>query len=155
MSRFRGEFNCTVDDKGRIKMPVSLRAQFPKEDDGKFMMKKGLDDCLEIYPMKTWEKEEAKLEMLDKYNPVHRHFASGFTIGLMESSFDNSDRFLIPKNMMKYISNAREVIVKGDLDCIQIWDLNKYEQFTNGNLGNIHSLSIEVSKYLNEQQAKK
>lgn len=155
MITFRGEFNCSVDDKGRIKLPVSLKAQFPKEDDGKFMLKKGLDECLEIYPLATWLKEEDRLRKLDKYNPVHRAFHNGFTIGLIEIGLDGSDRFLIPKNLMKYISNSREVILKGELDCIQIWDVNRYEQFTNGNLGNMHNLSIEVSKYLNEQEAKK
>lgn len=150
MSTFRGQFNCTIDDKGRIKMPVSLKAMLPPDEKGRFMLKKGLDDCLEIYTLSGWYKEEERLKKLDKYNPIHRHFKTTFTIGLMEMCLDGADRFLIPKNLMEYIQYSREVILKGELDCIQIWSEAKFNEFISGNLSNMHQYSIEVSNYLNE-----
>ena len=68
----------------------------------------------------------------------------------MEMSLDGADRFLIPKNLMEYIQHSREVILKGELDCIQIWSESKFNEFINGNLSNMHQYSIEVSNYLNE-----
>jgi MraZ protein len=72
MDSFRGQFNCNVDDKGRIKLPVLFKSQFPAADEGRFMLKKGLDDCLEIYSLAGWRLEEDKLRLLDRYNPTHR-----------------------------------------------------------------------------------
>lgn len=155
MSTFRGQFNCTIDDKGRIKMPVSFKTQFPAEDKGCFILKKGLDDCLEIYPLATWEQEEEKLRKLDRYNPVQRAFYSTYTIGISDMALDSADRFLIPKSLMGYINNTREVILKGELDCIQIWEANRFNEFVANNLANMHQYSIEVSNYLNELERKK
>ena len=155
MDSFRGQFNCNVDDKGRIKLPVLLKAQFPAEDEGKFMLKKGLDDCLEIYTLAGWRLEEDKLRMLDRYNPTHRKFRGQFTEGLIELSLDSSDRLLVPKSLMQYIHNAREVIVKGELDCIQIWDVKAFEKFMDSDPTELHNMSIEISKYIDEQKAKK
>ncbi|MCS6820129.1 MAG: division/cell wall cluster transcriptional repressor MraZ [Chitinophagales bacterium] len=155
MNTFRGQFNCTIDDKGRIKMPVSFKAQFPPEDKGVFMLKKGLDDCLEIYPLATWQKEEEKLRKLDRYNPVHRAFYSTYIIGLTEITLDSADRFLIPKSLMGYINNAKEVVLKGELDCIQIWDVNTFNEYVANNLAKMYQHSIEVSNYLNELEKRK
>jgi MraZ protein len=154
MSNFLGEYSCSVDDKGRVKMPVSLKVQFPAEDGGKFMIAKGLDDCLVIYPMESWKEQEKRLRKLDKFNPEHRQFINGITIGLTQMELDSNDRLLISKQLMKYIGNAREVIVKGDFDQIQIWDASKYEQYTQLNIANMPDISRTVSKYLNEQEEK-
>ena len=146
--RFIGEIQCAVDDKGRIKMPASLAKQFPVEDQSRFMIAKDLEDCLVIYPLKTWEQQEAKLSKLNDFNPTHRAFKHAITVGLTEMELDNAGRFLISKSLMKYVANAKEVILKGQFDRIQIWEVSKYEQYINGNIGNITAIAEDVSKYL-------
>jgi DNA-binding transcriptional regulator/RsmH inhibitor MraZ len=68
---------------------------------------------------------------------------------------DSSDRLLIPKSLVQYIHNAREVIVKGELDCIQIWDAKAFAKFMESDPTDLHNMSIEISKYIDEQKAKK
>ncbi|MBS1595595.1 MAG: MraZ N-terminal domain containing protein, partial [Bacteroidetes bacterium] len=63
--RFLGEINCSVDDKGRVKMPVSFSRQFAEGDKGRFMIARDLDDCLVIYPLETWKAQEEKLRQLN------------------------------------------------------------------------------------------
>ncbi|HRN93544.1 MAG: hypothetical protein M9931_00735 [Chitinophagales bacterium] len=155
MGKFRGQFNCSVDDKGRIKMPVSFKQQFDPADKGSFMIKKGLDDCLEIYPLAIWTKEEERLDRLDDYNPIHRAFRGTFILGITELTLDGSDRFLIPKSLMGYLNNTREVIMVGDLNLIKIWEPSKLHDFTSVTLPNMHQYSIEVSNYLNELERNK
>lgn len=149
--KFLGEITCTVDDKGRIKMPSSFFKQFPAEDKGCFYIAKDIDDCLVIYPMQTWAEQEAKLRKLNTYNPEHRNFINGITAGLTEVEFDNSGRFLISKQLMRYIGNAKEVVLKGMFDKIQIWESSKYDQFIASQHGNISHLADVVSKYLDEK----
>ena len=152
--RFLGEIQCSVDDKGRIKMPSSLKKQFPVEDNGKFMIAKDIEDCLVVYPMQTWEKQEQTLRKLNDFNPSHRAFKNAITVGLTEIELDNADRFLIAKSLMKYVSNAKEVILKGQFDRIQIWEAGKYEQYIQGNLSNINALADNVSSYLDSLEKK-
>lgn len=152
--RFLGEIQCSVDDKGRIKMPSSLNRHFPKEDGKRFMIAKDIEDCLVIYPLSTWDKQEQKLSKLSDFNPTHRAFKNAITVGLTEIELDSADRFLISKSLMKYISNAKDVILKGQFDRIQIWEVSKYEQYIQGNIGNIAEIANDVSKYLDSLENK-
>src|ERR1700722_14862344 len=145
---FLGQFDCTMDDKGRIKMPVALRKQFPQKDGNKFMIARDIADSLVIYPMSTWEQQEAKLRKLNSFSPEHQQFIDAVTAGLNEVEMDGNDRFLISKSLMKYLGNGKDVILKGKFDRIQIWDASKSEQFTQGNISNIKDLASNAAKYL-------
>ncbi|HWB63766.1 MAG TPA: division/cell wall cluster transcriptional repressor MraZ [Chitinophagales bacterium] len=153
---FRGQYDCTMDDKGRIKMPAALRKQFPAEDGARFMIAKDIEDCLVIYPMKTWEKQEALLAKLNPFNLKHQQFINAITVGLTEMEMDNADRFLVAKSLVKYLGGNKEVILKGKNDRVQVWDANKYEQYTQGNIANIQALADEAAAHLdslNEDKA--
>ncbi len=146
--RFLGEINCSVDDKGRVKMPVSFSRQFADGDKGRFMIARDLDDCLVIYPLETWKAQEEKLRQLNPFNPTHRAFTNAITVGLTEVEMDSADRFLISKQLMRYIGSAKEVVLKGQFDRIQVWEATKYEQYIAGHLSNVQQLAAEVSQYL-------
>ena len=152
--RFLGEINCSVDDKGRVKMPVSYSRQFPETDKSRFMIAKDLEDCLVIYTLEGWKAQEEKLKQLNPFNPKHRAFINAITVGLTEVERDNADRFLISKQLMKYIGNAKEVILKGQFDRIQVWEATKYDQYIQGNLANMQDLAAEVSQYLDSVEKK-
>ncbi|MFN8287919.1 MAG: division/cell wall cluster transcriptional repressor MraZ [Chitinophagales bacterium] len=145
---FRGQFDCTMDDKGRIKMPSLLRKQFPAEDGSRFMLAKDIEDCLVIYPMKTWEKQEALLAKLNPFSLKHQQFINAITVGLTEIEMDSADRFLVGKSLMKYLGNSKEIVLKGKFDRIQVWDAAKYEQYTQGNISNIQGLAEEAAAHL-------
>lgn len=153
---FRGQYDCTMDDKGRIKMPSSLRKQFPAEEKGSFMLAKDIEDCLVIYPMKEWEEQEAQLMKLNQFDPTLRQFASTMMIGLTEVQFDNADRFLVQKSLTKYLGNSKDVVLLGRFNRIQIWDAAKLEQYNNSGLANIKELAQEAATYIDklEQQEK-
>jgi MraZ protein len=133
-------------------MPVSFSRQFPEPDKGRFMIAKDLDDCLVIYTLESWKAQEEKLKQLSQFNPVHRAFISAITVGLTEVEMDNADRFLISKQLMKYIGSAKDVILKGQFDRIQVWDSSKYEQYIQGSLANMQHLAADVSQYLDSKK---
>ena len=149
--RFLGEINCSVDDKGRVKMPVSYSRQFPETDKSRFMIAKDLEDCLVIYTLSGWKAQEEKLKQLNPFNPKHRAFINAITVGLTEVEMDNADRFLISRQLMKYIGNAKEVILKGQFDRIQVWESSKYDQYIQGNIANMQDLAADVSQYLDSK----
>lgn len=146
-----------MDDKGRIKMPSSLRKQFPTADANKFMIAKDIEDCLVIYPLKTWEQQEALLRKLNPFNTNHQKFVNAVTNGLTEIELDSADRFLVSKSLTRYLGGGKDVVMKGKFDRIQVWDAAKYEQYTQGNISNIQGLADEAASYLdslNEEKGK-
>ena len=150
--RFLGEINCSVDDKGRVKMPVTFARQLPETDKGRFMIAKDLDDCLVIYTLEGWKAQEDRLRQLNPFDPRHRAFINAITVGLTEVEMDNADRFLISRQLMKYIGNAKDVVLKGQFDRIQVWEATKYDQYIQGNLANMTDLAAGVSQYLDSKK---
>jgi MraZ protein len=139
-----------MDDKGRIKMPGVLRKQFGAAEGNKFMIARDIEDCLVIYPMQTWEKQEALLRKLNPFNTSHQKFINAVTVGLSEVEMDSADRFLVSKSLIKYLGTGKDIVMKGKFDRIQVWDAGKYEQYTQGNISNIQGLADEAAKYLDE-----
>ena len=152
---FRGQFDCTMDDKGRIKMPATLRKQFPGEDNNRFMIAKDIEECLVIYPLKTWEEQEAILAKLNPFNTQHQKFYNAITVGLTEVEMDSADRFLISKSLQKYLGATKDIVLKAKRDRIQVWDAAKFEQYTQVNIANIQPLADEAAKYLDDLEKNK
>ena len=124
-----GEYNCTLDAKGRCLIPSALRKQLPDSEQADFVLNKGLDNCLIMFPAKIWQRELAKIQSLNMYETQNRTFARVFLSGATEISLDSSDRMLIPKNLMEKAGLTKEVILLAQLDRIEIWDKATYEKW--------------------------
>jgi transcriptional regulator MraZ len=129
MMVFRGEFDCTMDEKGRIKMPASFRKKFPVEDGGKCIIAKDLENCLAIYPIKVWDQREVFLNTLNPFDFKHRRFRDIITAGLTEVEMDGTDRFLVTRSLIKYLGNGKDVVMIGKDDYIQVWDATKHSEY--------------------------
>ena len=124
---FIGEYNHTLDKKGRIIIPSKFR---PNLGD-KFIMTKGLDNCLFIYPMEEWEKFEDKLKTLPLTNRDARAFVRFFFAGATECSLDKQGRILIPANLRSHSNLEKDAIVIGVSTRIEIWSEDDWEDYTN------------------------
>lgn len=147
---FRGEYECTMDEKGRIKMPAALRKQFASGKETRFVLVKDLEDCLVIYSNKSWSELEAKLRRLNSFNLDHQRFVNLVTTGWTEVEIDSADRFLISTSLKKYLGNGKDILLKGKFDKIQVWDAKKYEQASQVNHSNSEFLAAKVADYLDE-----
>lgn len=147
---FRGDYECTMDEKGRIKMPAALRKLFAAENETRFVLVKDLQDCLAIYPMKNWLEVEARLEKLNPFNMSHQRFIDLVTTGWTEVEIDSADRFLVSTSLRKFIGSGKDILLKGKQKKIQIWDEKKYGKMNETNRSEAEQLSAEVAKYLDE-----
>ena len=152
---FRGDYECTMDEKGRIKMPSSLRKQFVAGKDNKFVLVKDLEDCLVIYTMKSWNELEAKLRKLNSFNLDHQRFINLVTTGWTEVEIDSADRFLVSTSLKKYLGNGKDILLKGKFDKIQVWDASKYSQTSQVNHANSEYLAKGVADYLDGLEKEK
>ena len=121
---FYGANYNTLDAKGRLIVPKQFREQLGES----FMMTKGLDGCLYVFPMNEWNSFEEKLAALPLTNKnaraVVRHFAAGATLCEM----DKQGRILVPEVLRDFAHLQREVVVEGSMKRIEIWSRELYDR---------------------------
>ena len=101
MSHFLGEFDCKLDDKGRMMIPSSLKKQLHEMEDG-LVINRGFEKHLVIYTKKEWNKIVDELNRLNQYEKRTRDFIRYFTRGATELIPDTANRVLLPKNLLEY-----------------------------------------------------
>ncbi len=124
-----GEYACKVDDKGRVALPASFRANSTTSE-LQFTLKKDLFfDCLVLYTMSEWEKQVADMDSkLDPYNPADISLRRKFFRDATVVEVDASGRILIPKRLWELIGVEKEVVFAGQNTKIEIWSKQGYEQ---------------------------
>ena len=147
-----GSYECKVDTKGRIMMPVSLKKQLSKLVNEGFVLKRAVfNPCIEMYPLKEWSKLMNKLNGLNRFNKKNNDFIRRFTAGVKKVDMDISGRFLIPKDLIKYASIDKQIVVSSAVNILEIWDKSTYENVINEAAINFGSLAEEVMGDKNDE----
>ena len=149
MTAFIGEFNCKLDEKGRLSIPSKLRAQFPEAAGNMLVVNRGFEQCLVLYTKEDWLTETAKLTAVDDFmSPEIRRFKRIFTNGANLVQIDTAQRILIPKKLLEYASLQDEVVLVANGNKIEIWDQALY----NSEL-NVDSAELsELAKLFHQQK---
>ena len=124
---FMGEYNHTIDAKGRLIIPSKFRELLGEE----FVLTKGLDGCLSIYPMDEWKAFEEKLRALPLTNKNARTFTRFFVAGATNCELDRQGRVLVPQPLREFAGLEKEVVLTGNLDRIEIWSKEKWSENCN------------------------
>ena len=125
-----GEFEHSLDAKGRLIMPAKLRETIGD----KFVVTKGLDGCLFAFSIEEWSNFEEKLKSLPLSNRNSREFTRFFLSGATECEIDKQGRFLIPTNLRETASLQKEVVIIGVGTRIEIWDKEKCNSYNDENI---------------------
>ncbi|ADY55001.1 Protein mraZ [Syntrophobotulus glycolicus DSM 8271] len=123
---FMGEYLHTIDNKGRLIVPVKFRESLGDH----FIATKGLDNCLFIFPLKEWKSFEEKLKQLPISRPNARSFVRFFFSGAAECELDKQGRILLPANLREYASLDKDVILAGVMNRIEIWDNSRWKDYS-------------------------
>ena len=119
-----GEYEHSLDSKGRLIMPAKLR-----EDIGeKFIITKGLDGCLFAFSIQEWQNFEQKLRSLPISNKDARAFSRFFFAGAIDCEIDKQGRFLISSNLREFAELTKEVVIIGMDSRIEIWNKEKWQK---------------------------
>lgn len=125
-----GEYQHTLDLKNRIIIPAKFR-----EDLGnKFIITKGLDGCLYVYPLSEWEILQGKLKTLPLTNKDARFLVRFFFSGATEIEMDKQGRGVIPQNLKEYVTIEKEIVSIGVLSRIEIWSKEKWIQYNEADI---------------------
>lgn len=124
---FLGEYEIKLDAKGRMRLPGTLKQQLNPEVKGRFVINRGFEECLEIYPLDVWQKVRAKVERLNQFKKKERAFIRYFLRGATEIVLDGADRLNIPKHLLDYAGIASDAIITPGKNTLELWDKTKYE----------------------------
>ena len=121
---FMGEYNHTIDPKGRLIIPAKFREALGDE----FVVTKGLDGCLFVYANTEWNNFEEKLRTLPLTNKNARQFTRFFLAGAAACEVDKQGRILIPQVLREFAKLEKDVVLVGVASRIEIWSKEVWEE---------------------------
>ena len=125
---FIGEYHHSLDDKGRLTIPSKLRDELKYD----FILTRGLDGCLFIYPKNEWENIIAKYRELPNTKDA-RNFMRFFLSGATTCEFDKQGRINIPTPLMEHASLTKDCVIIGVNERLEVWDKERWDNFIDTN----------------------
>jgi MraZ protein len=129
MPSFLGEFEATLDPKGRFLLPAGFKRQIPEGESTRFVINRGFEKCLSLYPMSSWQPLYDQISTLNDFDPKVREFRRYFLNGAIIVEPDSAGRLLIPQNLKDYAGLGKDIVLAAAVNKIEIWDKEKYQKF--------------------------
>lgn len=134
---FMGEYHHSIDEKGRLIMPSKFRYDLGET----FVITRGIDSCLFVYPMETWNKLTNKLNELSFTKKDVRSFQRFFLSAATICEFDKQGRINVTSPLADYAGLTKECVVIGVNDRIEIWSKYTFDNFLNENIDNVSDIA--------------
>ncbi len=144
MSQLFGEHDCKLDAKSRMRIPSPLLKQLGEEGPHSFVLNRGLEKCLILYPKGIWDKTVEEINKLNPFVEANRKFSRFFYRGATKLITDSADRILVPKRLAEYAGIKKEVIVIGLNNRIEIWAAEKYDDLMDEDAEEFSDLAQQV-----------
>ncbi|MDZ4839484.1 MAG: division/cell wall cluster transcriptional repressor MraZ [Bacteroidota bacterium] len=139
-----GEFECKLDDKSRFILPAMLKKQLPNEQSDTFVINRGIENCLVLYPKYEWNQLVEKISQLNQFVKKNRDFVRHFYRGATELTLDSANRLLLPKTLKEYAGIQKDMIMTANINKMEIWDKSIYEKMLNEEPDDFSSMAEEV-----------
>jgi len=124
MTGFLGEYEATLDAKGRFLLPAGFKRQLAEGE-----ANRGFETSLALYPLSTWEPLFARISQLNEFDPKQRAFKRAFLNGATYVEPDTAGRILVPPSLKGYAELTKDMVLMATGEKLEIWDSNKYKQF--------------------------
>ena len=144
MGHLIGEYECRLDSKGRFVLPAGLKKQLMPGDQERFVVNRGFEKNLTLYPDSEWTKISREVNALNLYNKKNREFVRYFFRGATELSTDAANRMLLPKSLLDYAGIDKDIVLFAYGQRIEIWARDVYENMMRNEPEDFSSLAEEV-----------
>jgi len=119
---FTGEYNNSLDDKNRLNIPAKFRKSLDPVNDRTFILTRGFDQCLLLYPLNEWQEVETQLSQLSSILSRDRDFVRSITRHATPVQYDSQGRIQIPETLIIFSGIKKDVHVIGMIKKIELWD---------------------------------
>jgi MraZ protein len=141
---FRGQYNYSVDAKGRVSIPARLRKHINPEANDTVVMTQGTSKCIDVYPYDQWQNVENRLLQLNSFDPEHSKFIRMISQYATEDVLDSQARILIPQFLLDYAGIEKEVLILGVLKKIELWNPDVYKEYINNSGDTYEEIAAKV-----------
>ncbi len=144
MRHLLGEYECKTDAKGRFMLPSALKKQLSPGDQERFVINRGFERNLTLYPESEWLKISNEVNALNLYNKKNREFVRYFFRGASELRLDAAGRLLLPRSLVEYSGIGKEIVLFAYGNRIEIWARESYASMLDNEPEDFSSLAEEV-----------
>lgn len=141
---FYGEYEHTLDKKGRIIIPSKFREALKDHYVEKFFVTRGLDKCLFVFSEDEWKLQEQKFKNISFTRPESRRFNRMFFSGACEVLCDKQGRILLPAYLKTYAAIKRDVAIIGVSNRFEIWDLDTWRGFYSSSIDTFEDVAEKL-----------
>ncbi len=125
---FIGEFSYTIDAKGRLNIPSKFRQSLSKDNKNTFVIARGLDQCIWVYPLIEWKQIEKNLRDLSSLSITHRRFIRNTARYATPSTYDKQGRVMLNSSLIEFANLDKDVLIIGMINKMEIWNPNILEE---------------------------
>jgi len=145
--RFAGEYSNTLDLKNRVNIPAKFRKALDPINDRTFVITRGFDPCLSLYPISEWNIVEQQLASLSSIRNRNREFVRSIVRYASYVQYDKQGRIIIPDNLKIYADIEKEVAIIGIISKIELWSPEKIKKYDNNqmNIDDFDDLADDIS----------
>ncbi|MGE5314708.1 MAG: division/cell wall cluster transcriptional repressor MraZ [Acidobacteriota bacterium] len=144
MSSFKGSYQFTVDSKGRINLPAKMRKNIAPEAGDTFVLTRGYETCIFVYPNDEWMLLEESIRKLRSTDPKHRQFMRTLLELATEVQIDSASRLMLPKDLLQFAKIDNEVKIIGVLDHIEVWNPAVYAGYQEARVETYEDIAATV-----------
>lgn len=134
---FIGEHHHTIDDKGRLIIPAKFRDELGEN----FIVTRGIEKCLFVYSLSSWEKITEKLESLPFTKKDARQFTRFFLSGATVAEFDKQGRINLPTPLISYANLIKDCVIIGTGNRLEIWSQEEWDSFFDSAINNMSDIA--------------
>ena len=140
-----GTYECKIDVKGRLLLPVNLKKQLGDHVNESFIVRRSVfQNCLELHPFSEWKLTMEKINKLNKFVKKNNDFIRMYNAGVRIVELDSNGRLLIPKDLSKIYFSNNEIVLTSAINIVEIWDKMQYENLINNSADDFANLSESV-----------
>lgn len=129
MSSFKGSYAYSVDSKGRINLPAKMRKYVSPDANDTFVVTRGFERCLYLYPFDEWTNLEKSVRKLSPTDPRHRFFTRTLMQWATEGQLDRQSRITIPRELLQFAGIDNAALIIGVLEHIEVWNPQVYQEY--------------------------
>ncbi len=119
---FIGEYTYSLDSKGRVNIPSKFRQTLSTDNQNTFVITRGLDSCIWVYPLVQWKEIEENLRKLSSLSSIHRAFVRNTARYASPSTYDKQGRINLTPSLIDFASLKKDVLIIGMVNKMEIWD---------------------------------
>lgn len=145
MTNFFGEYECKLDEKGRLKLPSAILQQLGENASRDFVANRGFECCLYLFPKDIWTIKLNEVQGLNEYLPEVRQFKRYFYRGATAFTPDKADRILLPKTLLDYAGIDKSLVITAVGEYLEIWNADNYRQMISAEPEDISALAQKIA----------